>query len=121
MACCFRGPFFRVFGRPVRATVCECERSDEPSIAQALHLLNSLEIADKIGSRDGAVRKLANSDLSNEKIIEELYLKTISRFPEETDTQSMLQAFAGAEPDRKMAAEDILWALLNSKEYLFNH
>jgi hypothetical protein len=113
--------FFRVFGRPVRATVCECERSDEPSIAQALHLLNSLEIADKIGSRDGAVRKLANSDLSNDKIIEELYLKTISRFPEETDTQSMLQAFAGAEPDRKMAAEDILWALLNSKEYLFNH
>lgn len=113
--------FFRVFGRPVRATVCECERSDEPSIAQALHLLNSLEIADKIGSRDGAVRELANSDLSNDKIIEELYLKTISRFPEETDTQSMLQAFAGTEADRRMAAEDVLWALLNSKEYLFNH
>lgn len=113
--------FFRVFGRPVRATVCECERSDEPSISQALHLLNSQEIADKIGSRDGAVRQLANSDLPNDKIIEELYLKTISRFPEETDTQLMLQAFADAETDRRMAAEDILWALLNSKEYLFNH
>jgi hypothetical protein len=59
--------------------------------------------------------------LPNDKIIEELYLKTISRFPEETDTQLMLQAFADAETDRRMAAEDILWALLNSKEYLFNH
>jgi len=113
--------FFRLFGRPVRATVCECERSDEPSVAQALHLLNSPEIADKVGSRQGTARKLANSDLSDDEIIEELYLHTVSRFPEEVDRRSMLQAFAGVDTDRRAAAEDVLWALLNSKEFLFNH
>jgi hypothetical protein len=105
----------------VRATVCECERSDEPSIAQALHLLNSPEIADKVGSRHGIAQKLANSDLSDDEIIEELYLNTVSRFPEEVDRQSMLQAFGDLDTDRKAATEDVLWALLNSKEYLFNH
>lgn len=113
--------FFRLFGRPVRATVCECERSDEPSIAQALHLLNSPEIGDKISSRHGTARQLANSDLSNEEIIEELYLGTVSRFPETIDRLSMLRAFDRLDTDRRAATEDVLWALLNSKKYLFNH
>ena len=113
--------FFRLFGRPVRATVCECERSDEPSTAQALHLLNSPEIADKVGSRHGIAQTLANSDLSDDEIIEELYLNTVSRFPDETDRQAVLQAFRDLGLDRRAATEDVLWALLNSKEYLFNH
>src|SRR5207247_8486543 len=53
--------FFRIFGRPVRATVCECERSNEPSIAQALHLMNSEEIMSKIKNRNGTARRLAKS------------------------------------------------------------
>ena len=55
--------FFRIFGRPVRATVCECERSNEPSISQALHLLNSPEINEKLTSRTGVARRLAESEL----------------------------------------------------------
>ena len=111
--------FFRIFGRPVRATVCECERSGEPSISQALHLLNSPEIAEKIAHRHGRARKLAASELSPDKIIEEFYLTTLSRFPTTAEQQLMQQAFGSG--DRAAATEDILWALMNSKEFVFNH
>ena len=111
--------FFRIFGRPVRATVCECERSNEPSIAQALHLLNAPEILEKISHRSGHVRKLAASEMSPAELIDELYLSTLSRFPTSAEKELMLQAFS--ETDRRSAAEDVLWALLNSKEFVFNH
>ncbi|RLT07544.1 MAG: DUF1549 domain-containing protein [Planctomycetota bacterium] len=111
--------FFRIFGRPVRATVCECERSNEPSIAQALHLLNAPEISEKISHRHGHVRKLAASEMSPAALIEELYLSTLSRLPTSAEQELMLLAFS--ETDRRAAAEDVLWALLNSKEFVFNH
>ncbi len=111
--------FFRIFGRPVRASVCECERSGEPSISQALHLLNAPEIFEKISHRRGRARKLAASAKSPGEIIDELYLCTLARLPIQEETELMLQAFA--EADRRSATEDILWALLNSKEFVFNH
>ena len=113
--------FFRIFGRPVRATVCECERSGEPSISQALHLLNSPEIMGKIQHRNGTARRLANSKLTDDAIIDELYLTTLSRFPNEEERGLMREAFAGAEASRQAAVEDVLWALLNTKEFIFNH
>ena len=111
--------FFRIFGRPVRATVCECERSNEPSIAQALHLLNAPEIAAKIGHRDGRTRSLAMSNRQPADIINELYFATLTRFPTKNEMDLMLSAFS--ELDRRAATEDVLWALLNSKEFVFNH
>lgn len=111
--------FFQIFGRPVRATVCECERSGQPSISQALHLLNSPEIAAKIGHRRGRARKLAATELTPEKIVEELYLTTLSRVPTADEQTLMQQAFDSG--DRRAAVEDILWALMNSKEFVFNH
>ena len=113
--------FFRIFGRPVRASVCECERSNQPSISQAMHLLNAPEIADKIGHRHGRARQLASSSLSSLQIIDELYLSTLSRFPTEKERALMLQAFTELGSDRRAATEDVLWALLNSKEFVFNH
>lgn len=111
--------FFRIFGRPVRATVCECERSGEPSITQALHLLNAPEIARKIAHRHGRARRLATSSRSNGEIIEELYLTTLSRFPTDAERELMQLAFSSG--DRAAAAEDILWALMNTREFVFNH
>jgi len=113
--------FFRIFGRPVRATVCECERSGEPSISQALHLLNSPEIMEKIQHRNGTARRLANSELTTDELIDELYLTTLSRFPNEEERNLMREAFAGQETSRQTAIEDVLWALLNTKEFMFNH
>ena len=112
--------FFRIFGRPVRATVCECERSNEPSIAQALHLLNAPEISEKIGHRRGRARKLASTELAPDQIIDELYLWTLARFPTDNEKALMKTAF-GDGADRQAGAEDALWALLNSKEFVFNH
>jgi hypothetical protein len=112
--------FFRIFGRPVRASVCECERSNEPSIAQALHLMNSEEIMSKIHDRRGTARKLARSNLTPREIVDELYLGTLSRHPAEAERARMLQVFADAGADRQAAAEDVLWALLNSRGFVYN-
>ncbi|HUG70105.1 MAG TPA: DUF1549 and DUF1553 domain-containing protein [Pirellulaceae bacterium] len=113
--------FFRIFGRPVRASVCECERSGEPSIAQSLHLLNSPEIMAKVQHRHGKSRELASSDLTPAAIIDELYLGMLSRLPTGDERTLMLQAFDGTDVDRRAAVEDVQWALLNSKEFMFNH
>jgi hypothetical protein len=112
--------FFRIFGRPVRASVCECERSNEPSIAQALHLMNSEEITDKIRSRQGTARRLARSAKTPREAIDELYLCTLSRYPTVKEKALMLKVFAEAE-DRQAAVEDILWALLNTRSFVYNH
>ena len=113
--------FFRIFGRPVRVSVCECERSNEPSISQALHLLNSPDILGKIHSPRGRARRLVQSDLSPGEVIDELYLATLSRFPSRQERALMMQAFTDAVGDRTAAVEDVLWAQLNSKEFIYNH
>jgi hypothetical protein len=111
--------FFRIFGRPVRATVCECERSNEPSISQALHLLNSPEVNARISHRHGTARKLADTDRTNDQVIDEIYLGTLSRFPTEEERQLLRPAFENA-GHRRTAVEDILWSVLNTKEFLYN-
>jgi hypothetical protein len=112
--------FFRIFGRPSRTSVCECERSNEPSIAQALHLLNSPEVMEKIQHPHGMARELAKSAHARAEIVDELYLETLSRFPRDDERQLMLEAFA-ASSDRQAAVEDVLWTLLNTKEFIYNH
>ena len=112
--------FLRIFGRPVRATVCECERGNEPSIAQALHLMTSPEIMEKLRSPQGRPAQLAAAMDSQERIVEELFLSTLSRFPQATEQLAAAKLFASAANPRE-ASEDILWTLLNSKEFLYNH
>jgi hypothetical protein len=111
--------FFRIFGRPVRYSVCECERGTEPSIAQALHLMNSPEITAKVRSRQGAARTLADSDQKPDAIIDNLFLAALGRPPSGPERDRLLEAFADG--DRRAAVEDVLWALLNTKEFLYNH
>ncbi len=113
--------FFRIFGRPVRASVCECERSNEPSIAQALHLMNSEEIMSKVRSKQGTARKLARSEKKPEEIIEELFLSTLSRFPNDKEKALMMKVFEDSGSDRQGAVEDVLWTLLNTRGFVYNH
>lgn len=112
--------FFRIFGRPTRTTVCSCERGDSPSISQALHLLNSPEISAKIQHRHGTARHLANSRQPPSEIVNRLYLTTLSRLPNDQERDLMLKTFSGSE-SRQEAVEDLLWTLMNTKEFLFNH
>jgi hypothetical protein len=111
--------FFRIFGRPVRYSVCECERGTDPSIAQALHLMNAPEITAKLRARTGTARRLADSPAAPAAVVDELFLTALARRPTDAERAKMLAAFADG--DRRAAAEDVLWALLNSKEFLYNH
>ncbi len=112
--------FFRIFGRPLRASVCQCERGDEPSIAQALHLMNSPEVAEKVQSRTGRAREIAESGLPQDQMVETLYLATLSRFPTNAEQDVFSEAFQNAASDPRPAVEDVLWTLLNTKEFMYN-
>lgn len=117
------GPYFlKVFGQPQGETACECERSDEANLAQSLHLLNSSEVQNKIAHASGRAATLAaGQDVSNEDRIRELYRWVYSREPDGEELKLALGHIAKHEKDVKIAYEDILWALINTKEFLFNH
>jgi hypothetical protein len=82
--------------------------------------MNSPEIAEKVRHRTGTARWLADSTMTPAQIIEELYLSTLNRFPSVDERRLMQSEFESGE-SRHTATEDILWALLNSKAFLFNH
>ena len=123
--------FLTVFGRPEGSTSCECERSQGASLAQSLHLLNSKELQERIASDKGYAAFLANdSSDSDERKIKNLYLTAYSREPETRELQTALghieKKAAGKSDKEQLAAkrqayEDIIWALINTKEFLFNH
>jgi hypothetical protein len=109
-----------VFGRPARQIVCECERTAQPNIAQALHLLNGDFLNKKIADKTGRVEKLATSKTELSKVIEELYLVTLGRLPKPEET-TKASSWVMAAGDRQEGLQDLLWTLLNSREFLFNH
>lgn len=111
--------FLEIFGKPVRASVCECERSAEPSMTQALHLLNSPGLERKVVSPQGRVRRLLAAGKSDADLIEDFYLATLNRFPTPVE-KTALSTILTTRSDRRRAAEDILWALMNSPEFVFN-
>ena len=117
------GPYFlKVFGQPQADTACECERSAEANLAQSLHLLNSSEVQNKISNGNGRAAKLAaEKDRPHEARLRELYLWVYSREPQPDELQIALAHIAKHEANPKVAYEDILWALVNTKEFLFNH
>ena len=90
-------------------------------LAFFLHLMNSPESVRKIRHRDGIARRLAESDVSRSRITDELYLSVLSRLPSNQEKEVLLQAFDAAEGNRRQAIEDILWTLLNTREFVYNH
>ncbi len=113
--------FLRIFGRPERTTVCACERGDSPSISQALHLMNSPELQAKIAARNGTARRWDRSDWNSNRLLETIYLTMLARRPTEEERALMFEALADDQSDRLAAIEDVMWALMNSKEFLYNH
>ena len=113
--------FLDTFGRPQRKTVCQCERVAETSLGQVLHLMNAPVVSDKIASPAGRAASLAASERSVDDIIGQLYLATFGRPPREAELSAARQAFTADGATRRSAAEDVLWALLNSAEFVLNH
>ena len=108
------------FGRPARQVVCECERTSKPNIAQALHLLNGDFLNKKIAHPQGRIEQLLKQSKSVKDIVEELYLVTISR-PPSPDEAAKAIGWISSAPSQKEGLQDLLWVLLNSKEFLFIH
>lgn len=113
--------FLDAFGRPNSSSDCPCERDLQLSVVQSLHLMNSKALQGKLSHREGRVHRLADGPLSPERIVEELYLLTLNRPPTETERRKAVRAYAETGASRQTATEDVLWALLNSAEFVFNH
>ena len=112
--------FLTLFGRPVRASACECERVDSASVSQVLHILNSPQIHAKLEDDGGTLAKLVKSEPDPEKIAEGLYLLTYSR-PPTAEERSTIVAYLQKSPNLRKAVEDVVWSLMNTVEFLFNH
>jgi len=116
----FNTYFLTAFDRPKRVSGCECERSSGATLGQVLLLSNSDEIEDRIAAPDGIIARLVAQQRPAPEIIDELYLGALGRFPNAAERARALVHVQQAS-DPRPALEDVLWALVNSKEFLFNH
>ncbi|HEX5103161.1 MAG TPA: DUF1549 and DUF1553 domain-containing protein, partial [Pirellulaceae bacterium] len=113
--------FLAAFGKPDRLITCECERSNEPSMTQVLHLYNGDTVNKKLASAGSAAERAA-AETDNAKIVENLYLAALSRLPTEEEQQPLILELANTKPEeRRQAIEDLYWSVLTSREFLFNH
>jgi hypothetical protein len=114
--------FLKSFGKPDRVQTCECERSSEPSVAQVLHIANGDTLNEKLRSQQCQLASQLKDQGSTALLLEETWLRTLARLPSPAETARMGQWLDAAKPEEKRAVlEDIYWALLSSKEFLFNH
>lgn len=125
-------PFLKVFGRPDNASVCECERVQSASLAQSLHLMNASDVKAKLTASGGRAEQLAKAAMPEPKRIRELYLAAFSREPTADEVRTCETHLARARTDaqgrpldsqaaKRQGYEDLIWALLNTKEFLYNH
>ena len=111
--------FLTTFGRATRETVCSCEVKMEPNLSQALHMLNGDTANSKI-QQGKLVERLLAEGKKPEEVLENLYIRCLTRKPSEKEIAT-LGAVLAEEKDSKLVLEDVFWALLNSREFLFNH
>jgi hypothetical protein len=117
----YKHPFLEAFGRPARAMVCECERDTDTNLGQALHLVGGRTIHALLRDPAGRAARLSASSMPDEKVIEVLFLASLSRVPTAEERGLLLDKLHKAGADRRRIVEDILWALVNHKEFLFQH
>ena len=116
----FRSYFLTVFGRPDATTACECERASDSTLAQSLHFANSKELIAKLAEANGLPASLANRTTSHEERLQELYLRAFSRKANASEMKPAIE-YIDRKADKLEAYQDLTWALLNCKEFLFNH
>ncbi len=115
--------FLTTFGRATRETVCSCEVKMDPSLSQALHLLNGPTVTQKI-EQGGVVKRLIAEGKTPEQIIEEIYVRSFTRKPTAEEMKQLMAqvaAVGGDAAQKELVLNDVFWAVLNSKEFMFNH
>ena len=114
--------FLKTFGRNDREITCECQRSDEPSMVQVLHIANGDTMNAKLETKGNRVDKLVSGFRDQGQLVRQAYLLTLLREPTEAETGKLVAAMNDAEEsDRRKLVEDLLWSLMSSREFLFNH
>jgi len=121
--------FLTSFGRPERLSTCSCERSSDPSMAQALHLANGATVNEKLRDPDGEVSKAVAGKLTDAGVLDRLFLAALTRKPTDAERTRLLKVLSdaanSADPNaaeaRRQAVEDLYWATLTGNEFLFNH
>ena len=112
--------FLKAFGQPQREMACECERSSESNLSQALQMINGPTVHEKLRSDNGRIKALIDAGKTDDEIVTELYFRAFGREPSETEREAASNHISSSE-DRRMALEDVCWAVLNTKEFLFQH
>ena len=112
--------FLKVFGQPQREMACQCERSSESNLSQALQMINGPVVHNKLRADNGRIAMMLKENKPEEEIITALYLAALARTPSAEEMVASKQHIA-AQQDRRQAFEDVGWAILNSKEFLFQH
>jgi hypothetical protein len=113
--------FLESFGRAERKLTCECERTEEPSMAQVLHIANGDTVNQKLKQARNEIEKLIAEKAPDERIVEEAYLSALCRMPTEAEKKSILVMLSGVDvKQRREVVEDVYWSILSSREFLFN-
>ena len=112
--------FLDSFGRPDPNQDPPCERTSDTTVVQALHLMNSPNLYRKVTSDDGRCAQLAKTKKSTVELVDELYLLAYCRFPTDTERAAATKRFDKPNATRRTAAEDLMWALINTPEFVFN-
>jgi hypothetical protein len=113
-------PFLELFGRPPRDTAYDRDRCNDTSMRQALHLLNSSDIERKVANSE-RLKRLVSEKKTNKDIIEELYLAAFSRVPTQAELGKLTAFLVDNKTPRPQALQDVLWAIVNTQEFIFNH
>ena len=110
----------RIFGRPARTTACDCERAAEAALPQTLFRLTDPSLTAKLSAATNRAHTLAKSKATDAEAVEELFLGTLSRFPTDAEKANALK-YVAAEKTRAAGLQDVLWALINTREFILNH
>ena len=114
-------PLLESFGLPNASENCPCERDNRPSMVQALHLMNSDKLQTQLADKEGRAAALGQAVRSADEIVDEVYLAIYSRWPSAEESAIAVHAVESAQAMRQSAIEDLMWALINSAEFVFNH